>query len=231
MPSPWHGYALDFNICSTRTVVAMTTPTGEQSRYLESGSAAAHADVPGTLTFAVIAASVRKQRLSRVLAEWIAGLVPGEKAGVDLIDLAEHPLPDDELLQPGGGPRSEIADRVAAADGFVIVTPEYNHSYPASLKRAIDWHYAEWKFKPATVITYGVQGGLPAAEHLRGVFAELSVVTTRRAVGIRAPWSAITEDGYAPEAGLPEAVQVALGELAWWAETLRQARRDRPYQG
>ena len=78
---------------------------------------------------------------------------------------------------------------MAEADGFVIVTPGHNHSYPASLKRAIDWHYPEWQFRAATVISSGVQGGLLATEHLRGVFAELSVVTERRVVGLRAPWA------------------------------------------
>jgi len=137
------------------------------------------------LRVAVLTGSVRGERLSRTLAGWAADRIEVTGAAADLIDLAEHRLPDDELLQPGGGPRSEIADRIEHADAFVVVTPEYNHSYPGSLKRAIDWHYDEWAFKPATVLSYGVQGGLLATEHLRGVFAELHVVTTRRVVGLR----------------------------------------------
>ena len=182
------------------------------------------------LRLAVIAASVRAQRQCRILADWVAALLPAEYK-LDLIDLAECALPDDELLQPGGGPRSEIAHRIAAADGFVVVTPEYNHSYPASLKRAIDWHYGEWQFKAATIVSYGAQGGLLAAEQLRGVFAELSVVTTRRVVGLRAPWNHIEQARFTPEPGAGDAVVAALGELSWWADVLRDARRDRPFSG
>lgn len=183
------------------------------------------------LRLAVIAASVRKERVGRQLADWVAETVRTDTAEVDLIDLAECELPPDELLQPGGGQRSEIAHRVAAADGFVVVTPEYNHSFPAGLKRAIDWHYTEWQFKAATVVAYGVQGGLLAVEHLRAVFAELSVVTTRRVVGLRAPWADIGPGGYVPAPRVAEAVAAAVAELGWWAETLRDARRDRPFAG
>lgn len=181
------------------------------------------------MRYAVIAASVRKERMSRLIADWATEAVPMQMAEVDLIDLAECELPDDGLLQPGGGRRSSIADRLAAADGFVVVTPEYNHSYPASLKRAIDWHYTEWMFKAATFLSYGVQGGLLATEHLRRVFAELNVVTTRRVVGLSAPWNDLDRDRYAPDQGIRDAVGAALEELAWWAETLRSARRDRPF--
>lgn len=180
----------------------------------------------------VISASVRKQRIARVLADWVVGLVPPDVATVDLVDLAEVDLPDDELLVPGGGVvRSPIADRIEAASGYVVVTPEYNHSFPASLKRAIDWHYQEWMFKPATIVSYGAQGGLLAAEQLRGVFAELSMVTTRRVVGVRAPWEHVGPDGFRPEPGLDQAIRAAVDELRWWVDTLDPARADRPFKG
>ncbi len=179
---------------------------------------------------AVIAASIRGERMGRVLADWAASQVTERLGKPELIDLAECELPGDDLLQPGGGRPTGITDRIERADGYVIVTPEYNHSYPAGLKRAIDWHYREWMFKPATVLSYGVQGGLLATEHLRGVFAELHVVVTRRAVGVSTPWYDLGPDGYAPPDGVAKAFDLALGELGWWAETLRAARRDRPYQ-
>jgi NAD(P)H-dependent FMN reductase len=181
------------------------------------------------LRVAVISSSVRKDRVGRAVADWAVARSPLADIDVDLIDLAECQLPDDDLLEPGGGPRSSIAERVAHADGYVIVTPEYNHSYPASLKRAVDWHYDEWMFKPATVLSYGAQGGLAAAEHLRGVFAELNVVVTRRQVGIRAPWNDLQDDRFAPASELGAAFDQALLELEWWAITLRSARLTRPF--
>lgn len=176
----------------------------------------------------MISASVRKDRLGPTIAEWVVAALD-RPADVDLIDVAEIRLPDDSLLSPGGGPRSEVAHRIAAADAFVFVTPEYNHSYPAALKRLIDWHYAEWRVKPATVVAYGVQGGYAAIEHLRGVLAELSVVTTRRAIGLRAPWTCLDDRGrYAPDADVSRGLTASLAELRWWAEVLADARRNRP---
>ncbi|WP_127481122.1 NADPH-dependent FMN reductase [Nocardioides pantholopis] len=192
-------------------------------------ASAAAAEQSG-LHLAVLAASVRRDRISRTLGDWAAGRAAEVAGTVDLIDLAESELPDDGLLQPGGGPRSAIAHRIERADGYLVVTPEYNHSYPASLKRAIDWHYREWMFKPATVVSYGVHGGLLATEHLRGVLAELHVVTTRRGVGLRAPWNDVHDRGFDPPPGAGAALDQALGELVWWGEVLRAARRDRPFQ-
>ncbi|WNV75204.1 NADPH-dependent FMN reductase [Geodermatophilus sp. DSM 44513] len=201
------------------------------SKMLDPDADEAAATSPGEpLRLAVLTASVRADRIGRTLTDWAAGRADATGAVVDLIDLAECPLPSDDLLQPGGGPRSSIAERVERADGYVIVTPEYNHSYPATLKRAIDWHYAEWMFKAATVLSYGAQGGLLATEHLRGVFAELHVVTTRRAVGLRAPWEDVDEGEFVPPPGVDKAFDEALGELAWWADVLRSARRERPFQ-
>ncbi|WP_229830857.1 NADPH-dependent FMN reductase [Actinoplanes ianthinogenes] len=152
------------------------------------------------LHLAVIAGSVRDQRMSRAVAEWAAFRAATDQVEVDLIDCAEADLPDDGALRPGGSSPSGVAARIDAADAFLIVTPEYNHSYPAGLKRLIDWHYREWMFKPAAILSYGVQGGLLAAEHLRGVFAELHVVTTRRVVGLSRPWEHLGPVGFDPPA-------------------------------
>lgn len=180
---------------------------------------------------AVISASARGQRLSPAIAGWvIAALEDAGGVEIDLIDLAKIALPDDSGLRPGGGPRSEVAERIERAEAFVFVTPEYNHSYPASLKRLIDWHYREWMLKPATIVAYGVQGGHAATEHLRGVLAELNMVTTRRVIGLRAPWETLDDAGrYAPDGGVTHGLAGALAELGWWTEVLADARANRPF--
>jgi hypothetical protein len=72
---------------------------------------------------------------------------------------------------------------IDAADAFVVVTPEYNHSYPASLKHAIDMAHGEWNTKPVAFVSYGgISGGLRAVEALRLVFAELHATTIRDTV-------------------------------------------------
>ncbi|MFC7549014.1 NADPH-dependent FMN reductase [Plantactinospora sp. GCM10030261] len=192
-----------------------------------------HPDRPAAnlgVRIAVVSASVRKDRMGPVIADWVIAAMD-ESVEVDLIDLAETTLPDDSLLYPGGGgTTSDVAHRIAAADAFVIVTPEYNHSYPASLKRLIDWHYGEWSRKPATIVAYGVHGGYAAIEHLRGVLAELHVVTTRRVMGLPAPWACLDEhQRYAPDDGIRGGLAGSLAELRWWAEVLADARHNRPF--
>lgn len=186
-------------------------------------------DFTAPVRLIVTAASVRDGRVGIGIANWAVARARATGASVTLIDLAETLLPDDGLMQPGGGPRSSIAAQIDRSDGFVIVTPEYNHSYPASLKRAIDWHYSEWMFKAATVVSYGAHGGMLATEHLCGVFAELHVATTRSTVGIRAPWNNSGPAGYDAPADVEGGIDKALTELTWWSTVLRQARTEQPF--
>lgn len=181
------------------------------------------------LRLGVIIASVRHERTGTPIAQWVHQTID-ERADIDLrvIDLAGIDLPDDAYLQPGGTPHG-TAQLIDDCDGFVVVTPEYNHSYPAALKKFIDWHYTEWQFKAASVVSYGVVGGLLAAEQLRGVFAELNVVTTRRIVGLPAPWNHLEDEKYVAPDGVELALHAALDELVWWSETLRRARTEHPY--
>ncbi|MFS8099334.1 NAD(P)H-dependent oxidoreductase [Lentzea alba] len=180
------------------------------------------------LELVVIVASVREPRIGPVVADWVVAQRPGG-VRTRVIDLAEIALPPDAELRPGGSARTEVSDVLAAADGFVIVTPEYNHGVPASLKRFLDWHYTEWMFKPATVVPYGVRGGLLAGEHLRPVLAELSMVTTRRMVALSAPWAYLAEGRYVPQNGEDAALREALRELTWWARALKHARHRQPF--
>ena len=188
-------------------------------------------DMEHPLKCAVLVSSVRQQRLGHLLAGWITTRATDAGHLVDLIDLAAVELPSDVLLEPGGGPSTVLSARLGAADAFIAVTPEYNASFPASLKRALDWHYTEWQFKAALIVSYGVRGGWRAEAQLRTVLAELSVVATRRSLGIRAPWESTSPDGFEPQPDLNQALGAGLEELAWWAATLRSARLERPFAG
>lgn len=182
------------------------------------------------LRLAVLVGSVRKERIAHEIGGWVrATLTDADlRADLDLVDLAEVDLPEDELLQPGGGRETELSARLAAADAFVVVTPEYNAGIPARLKATLDWHYHEWPRKAAMVVSYGVQGGHLATQSLRAVFAELSVVTTRRYVALPRPWEQLGEHGFRPSDGTALALRQATDELLWWADALRQARRASP---
>ncbi|WP_322785096.1 NAD(P)H-dependent oxidoreductase [Streptomyces profundus] len=186
----------------------------------------------------VIIGSVREGRVGSAVASWFAERAREQKEfDVGLLDLADHELSDRLSANPPRATRealAEITPRLAAADAFVVVTPEYNHSYPAALKTAIDWHHEEWQGKPVGLVSYGgLSGGLRAAEHLRQVFAELSATTVRNTVSFHrssardhGPWD---DFGDAGDQDAATAARVLLDELGWWALALRDARAARPY--
>ncbi|WP_370412881.1 NADPH-dependent FMN reductase [Streptomyces fradiae] len=192
------------------------------------------------LRVAVLVGSVREGRQGPAVTDWFTRVAAAHGGlELDVIDLAEVDLP---LVMPGWGgevdPRAvaalaEVSPRLAAADAFVVVTPEYNHSFPAVLKNLIDWHRTEWYAKPVGFVSYGgLGGGLRAVEQLRLVFAELHATTVRDSVSLHGPWSGLGEDGQPLDRTVAEgAAKGMLGQLTWWGRALRTARADLPYQG
>lgn len=150
-----------------------------------------------------------------------------------MVDVADLALP---LAFPafGSSPAPEVARlaaRLAAADAFVVITPEYNHSYPASLKNAVDWFRSEWQAKPVAFVAYGgLSGGLRAVEHLRPVFAELHAVTIRDTVSFHGAHGRFDASGRPTDAeATGEAAKKLLDQLEWWARSLADARALRAY--
>jgi NAD(P)H-dependent FMN reductase len=182
------------------------------------------------LRVAVIIGSTRVGRFGGVVGRWIAGLVDARSdMDLDLVDLLDVPL--DPAL--GAGPPDVVVayrECLAAADGFVVVTPEYNHSFPAVLKQAIDVGRSEWMAKPVGFVAYGgLSGGLRAVEHLRGVFAELHAVTLRDTVSFHGAHARFDDGRPVDEVIVEGAAKVLLDQLAWWGLTLREGRARRPY--
>ncbi|GIE49630.1 FMN reductase [Amorphoplanes nipponensis] len=169
------------------------------------------------LRVAVIVASTREGRFGPTVAAWFAGEAR-RRADLDVqvVDLADA---------------ATVTARLGAADAFVVVTPEYNHSYPAPLKAVIDGHFREWLAKPVGFVSYGgLSGGLRAVEHLRPVFAELHAVTVRDTVSFHGGRSCFGPDGLPLDPEVPgAAAQLLLDRLAWWGLTLRDAHEARPY--
>jgi NAD(P)H-dependent FMN reductase len=183
------------------------------------------------LHLVIVLGTSREGRFGPVVARWFAEQARRRAdLTVDVIDVAELALPPALSLEPDDATRA-YAKRLDAADAFVIVTPEYNHSYPAALKHAIDVTESEWRAKPVGFVSYGgVSGGLRAVEHLRGVFAELRAVTVRETVSFHRAWAHFDEVGQPmdPEV-VDRAARVLLDELVWWARALKPARAEMPY--
>jgi NAD(P)H-dependent FMN reductase len=192
-----------------------------------------------SIRLAVIIGSVRGGRLGPTVANWLAAQARQfGQFDVDVIDLAEADLPVVLPAYAADPPRdvtarlASLTRRLDAADAFVVVTPEYNHSFPASLKSAIDWHNKEWHAKPVGLVSYGgLSGGLRAAEHLRQVFAEVHAVAIRDTVSFHEAGGLWDADGHWPKdtAGGNAAAKVMLSQLTWWAWALREAKAKRPF--
>lgn len=142
-------------------------------------------------SIAIVVGSTRPGRYSRAVADWVfEHAARRADAKFEVVDLADHVLPhlDEPVPASGGQYANEHTRRWSAVvdrfDGFVFVTPEYNHSAPGVLKNAIDYLYAEWNNKAAGFVSYGVTGGVRAVEHLRLVAAEVQLATVRSQVAL-----------------------------------------------
>jgi NAD(P)H-dependent FMN reductase len=179
---------------------------------------------------AVIIGSVRKDRIGPVVARWLLDQVRSHTATqVDVIDLAALDLPDD---LDNGGDAVMFRKRIECADGFIVVTPEYNRGYPGTLKTAIDTAVTEWQAKPVGFVSYGgISGGLRAVEQLRPVFAELHAATMQAVVSVPFVWDRVDEHGdLCPPDRAASAAATLLRQLTWWAWALRHAKARQPYQ-
>lgn len=140
------------------------------------------------LRIAVIVGSTRQNRVGLDVGRWVIEQAADRPATYELVDLKEEKLPlFDAPVPPSMGmyPDQETKDwaaKVASYDGYIFVTPEYNHSIPGSLKNALDLVYAEWNNKAAGIVGYGSLGGGRAIEHLRGIAAELQIADVRQTV-------------------------------------------------
>lgn len=188
------------------------------------------------LRLAVIIGSTRNGRFGPTVAGWFAQQAAKRAdLDIDVVDLATANLPQtlSDTDEPTPAEVAVLAPRLAAADAFAVVTPEYNSSFPASLKTALDWYYEEWHAKPVAIVSYGREtGGLYAAAQLRQVFTELQAVAIRNTVTLPCYWEQFAADGSWPRpgSGYEALAKTTLDQLVWWAQALRDARIKQPYQ-
>ncbi len=188
------------------------------------------------LKIKVILGSTRKGRFSDKAGHWITGVAKKFPAlEVELLDLRDYPMPFfEEAITPSAkkeayknGDVKRWTAKIAEADGFIIITPEYNHGYSAVLKNAIDYVWGEWHRKPVAFIAYGSVAGARAVEQLREVAVELQMAPMRNAVHIQAPWTLLGEEGKLKAGALDQYEQAAehlLEQLSWWGQALKTAR-------
>jgi NAD(P)H-dependent FMN reductase len=185
---------------------------------------------------AVILGSTRPERRGDQVAHWVHEVaVKRGDAEFDLIDLADHPLPHlDEATPPMLGQYANDhtkswAALIAQYDGFVFVTPEYNHSTSGALKNAIDYLFSEWNNKAAGIVSYGSRaGGARAAEHLRLILGELMVADVRAQVTISIQSHFEDYRVFRPDGHLEDDLSLLLGQVVAWSTALQPLRASLP---
>jgi len=184
----------------------------------------------------VITGTTREGRFSEKVAAWVLGALAGrDDFDVEAVDLRDHPLPWFEGISPirrgRDYPNEDVARlgrTIDRADGFIVLTAEYNHGYPAVLKNAMDWTFPEWNRKPISFVGWGNVGGARAIEQLRQVAVEFEMAPLRHAVHILPDvLIPILREGADPATALaPLAPRLDLlaDDLAWWTAALTAAR-------
>ena len=189
-----------------------------------------------TLNVAVILGSTRQGRFSDKPGTWIAEeLAKRSAVRPEALDLRDYPMPFfDEAETPSykKEPYKHPAvvawtAKIAEADAFIIIAPEYNHGYPAVLKNALDYAYQEWNNKPVAFVSYGSAMGARSVEQLREVAIELQMTPIRNAIHM--PYDVVMSinkgtpetEVFAPYA---ERASGLIDQLLWWGKALKAAR-------
>jgi NAD(P)H-dependent FMN reductase len=179
----------------------------------------------------VILGSTRPGRIGERVAKWVVSVAKDQADfEVKLVDLADFNLEHlneaiSPRFNPNRKPEGDVArwlDTMAQADGYVIVTPEYNHSIPGVLKDALDYLDYQMVKKPVAIVSYGSVGGARAAEHLKDIVIESKAAVVPEAIALMSPTDNLSEDG--TFVGDKQIVNV-LTELSWWTKTLKNGRQ------
>jgi NAD(P)H-dependent FMN reductase len=192
--------------------------------------------MPITPHIVIIVASTRIGRFADYPLNWVVKQTATRSdLSFEVVDLREHLLPFyDQLASPGQAQRQylsdaqrELGEKFDAADGFLVITNEYNHGYSAALKNTLDQYFAEWNRKPISFLGYGNAGGARAIEQLRQVAAELELASVRPTVNVPGKSVMDIRGGGDPDEvfePLVPRLEALLADLHWWAVALQKAR-------
>jgi len=185
------------------------------------------------IKIAVIVGSTRPGRKAPAVARWVMDIAAlrGD-AAFELVDIQDFNLPLlDEPAPPSQGhyaqPHTRAwAAKIASFDGYVFVTPEYNHATSGALKNAIDFLYKEWNNKAAGFVGYGSAGGARAIENLRLVMGELMVADVRAQVMLSLFTDFEKFTAFKPDERHEAEVDAMLDQVVQWSRALRTLRPD-----
>ncbi|HMN12046.1 MAG TPA: NAD(P)H-dependent oxidoreductase [Bellilinea sp.] len=185
------------------------------------------------MKIAIIIASTRPGRVGPSVAEWVLQEASKRKdAKFEMVDLAEQNLPFlNEAEQPATGKYSHETTKnwsklINGYDGFILVTPEYNHSFPATLKNALDMLYHEWSYKPFGLVSYGNLSGARAVEALRQVLINFNAATVRPQVSLALATDFVDNKVAKPQDFQAPALKSMIDAMMLWEKGLSVIRAE-----
>ena len=180
--------------------------------------------------------STRKERQGAKVAKWVENKLKERGHSVSVIDPVEINLPLlQEMYKQMKNPSEKMQmlhDTIKNADGYVALTPEYNHSTSAALKNTLDHFLEEYYFKPSAIISYsaGPFGGIRAAEHLRQIFAELGSPSIPISMPIGSVQNVFDENGGLKDSAYDRRIERMMKEFEWYMNALKSQReKGTPY--
>jgi len=183
------------------------------------------------LRIAIILGSTRPGRKTEPVARWVFDHARQRgDAEYELVDIAEFDLPLlDEPVPPSQHKYSKDhtkrwSEKIASFDGYVFVTPEYNHSTSGALKNAIDFLYSEWNNKAAGFVSFGSSGGTRAVEHLRLIMGELQIADVRSQVALSLFTDFENFSAFKPQALHEKSLKSMLDQLIAWSGAMKSVR-------
>lgn len=181
----------------------------------------------------IVLGSIREGRNNESVANWVLDIAKGYLPEFDfeLVDLLDYPLP---LFNEAASPaytsdlaakeqQAPWAAKMTELDGYIFITPEYNHGIPSALKNALDYVYNELNDKAAGIVSYGSAGGVRSAEQLRTILSEFQIahVRTQPALSLFHDWN---KEGFNPSDAQKTALEQMLYQLSYWAPALKSIR-------
>jgi NAD(P)H-dependent FMN reductase len=183
------------------------------------------------LKIAIVTGSTRPGNHSRSVADWVLSFAKNRSdAEYSIVDIAEYGLPLlDEPFPPAMVNYTHTHTKkwsatIASYDGFIFITPEYNHAYPAALKNALDFLFREWNHKAAGFVSYGSAGGARAVEQLRAVMAELLIADVRAQVMLSLHTDFENFTTFKPLDNHEKALNTLFDQVVLWAKALKTVR-------
>ncbi len=188
------------------------------------------------MNIAIILGSVRQDRNGEKVGKWITKKIQEQSHDVMLVDPMELDLPImDRMYKEMKNPEpkfQKLQEMISLADGYIPITPEYNHTTSGALKNTLDYCLEEYFFKPSAIVSYsvGAFGGINAAQHLRQIFAELGSPSIPSSLPISKVHEVFDDNGALLSPEYEKRIKRFLDEFDWYLEAFKTQRlKGTPY--